>query len=251
MISNLSLTTEKRYGSTDIADMYFTVPYKITSPFKNGEHSDIMIMSASAGILGGDIHNAEFTFGENTDTTILSQSYEKLMDTDGTPAMKNININVKENAKAIYLPQPIIPFANSEYISNTEIYLNKNCRFIYSDIFSCGRIGMGEKFLLKSFHGKTKIHIEERLVFADNTVIKPMEFNYSSICQWQNYSHNGLMYIYLPNNDELNEIITEVRQIKGDFEIGISRSINGVSVRMLASSGDEIYKCFSLISSLI
>ncbi len=251
MNSELYLKTIFRNNQTDIEDMFFTPPYKITSPFKNGTHSDIMIMSASAGILGGDKHVSDFVIGENSDVSIISQSYEKVMDTHGDTAIRETKITVCDNAKLVYIPYPVIPFKNSDYRSDTEINIKRSSALIYTDIFSCGRVGMGEEFLMNSFVGKVIINIEDKIVFADNTVITPKKFRYNSIGQWDKYTHNGLMYIYLPTIDN-DKITEEIRKIKANnFEIAVSKALVGLSVRMLANSGDEIYSVFQEIADIM
>ena len=51
MKSSLRLETDFSYGKTNIKDIYFEAPYKIMSPFVQGDCTEVMQMCASAGML--------------------------------------------------------------------------------------------------------------------------------------------------------------------------------------------------------
>lgn len=104
-------------------------------------------------------------------------------------------MDIKEGAKVKYFPYPVIPFQNSKYHADNEIMLSKDATLVYSDIFTCGRVGMGERFKMKSYRSKTKIYIEDQLVFADHTYICPQKFHYQ---KWEcGESIHTMDFVYL------------------------------------------------------
>ena len=139
------------------------------------------MMAASAGLLGGDHFSLNLDFGAKSDATFLSQSYEKVFNTDGKIASKNITISVGEEAKVCYMPYPAIPFAGSHYQSRAKIQIDPSAIFIYADIFTCGRTGMGEFFSMDMFQSKSQFYVGDKLVFADHTLIDPHKFDYTKI----------------------------------------------------------------------
>ena len=100
MKSKLYLETEFSHNQTNIKTVEFSAPYKIMSPLKDGTHSDIMLMSASAGLLAGDSLTSEFVFNEQCDVNFISQSYEKVFCTEDRNVKKDTLITVQENAIA-------------------------------------------------------------------------------------------------------------------------------------------------------
>lgn len=83
--STFRLSTAFRHGRTKIDDIYFEAPFKLMTPFTNGRHSDFVVMLASPGFLRGDEAHIDIDFGPGTDSTIKTQSYEKVFDTaDGS-----------------------------------------------------------------------------------------------------------------------------------------------------------------------
>ena len=78
-VSQLNLKTEERDGKTILEDVYFTAPFKVMNPFVKKDGSiQIMMMSASAGIMEGDRQEFDFHIGEGSKMEFLSQSFDKI-----------------------------------------------------------------------------------------------------------------------------------------------------------------------------
>lgn len=253
MESRLFLETNVLHGRTNIKDIYFTSPYKIMSPFVDGSHIEVMQMSASAGLLSGDTFLLDLKVGDYSDMTYTSQSYEKVFRTKGKKAEKKVTIEVGANAKLKYMPYPVIPFAQSDFKGENTIWLKSSSDFLYCDIFTCGRTGMGEYFQMKQYESRTKIYVEKELVFADHTMLDPEKFQYQTMGMWQNFTHNGMLYIYLARQEKEEELIEEIRKIgtMEDGQTGVTKCQKGIVVRTLAMSGDSIYQMFQKIAELI
>lgn len=252
MESQLYLETEVKQNKTYIKDVYFTSPYKIMSPFRTESHIDVMLMSASAGLLDGDTFQGEMVFGQNSDVTFLSQSYEKVFCTKGNGVVKKMSIQVDENAKVKYLPYPVIPFRGSDFQSETKVNLKKDAVFLYGDIFTCGRTGMGEYFKMKRYESKTQISVEGKLVFADHTLILPQSFQYRSLGKWSSYTHNGMLYIHMETKEQEQRLIETIRnKLQKKVFFGVSAYESGIVVRILSMSGEEIYRIFQEIADMV
>lgn len=253
MKSRLYLETEDRNGKTIIKDVYFTAPYKIMSPFEENNYIEIMQMSASAGLLEGDIVQGDFLFRENSNVRYTSQSYEKIFRCKEAGIRKKVRIQVEKGAKIVYLPQPVIPFGGSVFQGDTQIYLEHPEVFAYGEVVTCGRSGMGEKFQMNCYESKCKIYVGGRLVFADHTLLQPQKFDYKNMGMWREYTHNGLLYIYVEENAEEERLLAALRTMceTTTMLMGVSKCLRGILLRALAKSGDEIYKIFEKACGLI
>jgi len=238
---------------TEIEDAFYTSPYKVMHPFHDGTHSDIMMMAASAGLLGGDHFMLDLDFGAQSDATFLSQSYEKVFNTDGKIASKDISIQVGPEAKICYMPYPAIPFAGSNYQSCATVHAHPSATFIYADIFTCGRTGMGEYFAMEKFQSKSRFYVGNKLAFADYTLIDPKNFDYRGIGFWQGYTHNGMMFLYIPDPAMAQKFIAGAREMGKTFEgsVGISRAIRGLVVRALTNRGETVWKFFQDLATFV
>ena len=253
MNSSLFLETDFINGKTEIKDVYFTAPYKIMSPFMEGSHMEVMLMSSSAGLLGGDSLTAEMNFGEQSDVTFVSQSYDKVFNTRDMRAEKNIHIYIGKDAKVKYMPYPVIPFANSNYISENIVHIHPGAKFFYSDIFTCGRTGMGERFLMKRFESRTKIFVGEQLDFADHTLISTKILKYDTLGMWSDYTHNGMAYIHTGSEDENEILIEKIRNKSENTGLlnGVSKTGKGFSLRTLGNSGEKIFEFYQTIANML
>ena len=117
---------------------------------------------------------------------------------------------------------------------------------------------MNEYFLLKRFQSKVKFYVDNKLAFADNTLISPEEFDYTDIGMWHGYSHNGMMFVYLSNKSNKNDetlFIENCREIASetmsDKYVGVTKCLKGILIRALSTSGDSIYNFFNKVSGLI
>lgn len=244
MKSRLELICDYEYGKTSIKNIFFTPPYMIMHPFMDGDKMEVILMSASAGLLAGDIFECLIDVEENAYVSFLSQSYEKILGTKDDRAEKRLNIKVAQNATLKYMPFPAIPYANSDYQATNEIHLDSGAKLVYGDIFSCGRVGMGEKYGLKKFRSRTNIYIDDSLSFADHTLISPADFRNDRLGMWGNYTHSGMLYIYTPDEDKLSDIANYVKDIgdsKDDILSGVSKAKKGLIIRTLGYSGDALY----------
>jgi urease accessory protein len=230
-MGKLYIETAYENGKTVVKDSFFTSPFKITKPLQTGDMAEIMIMQASAGILEGDEHEIELKIHSGSRVAVTGQSYTKLFKMENGKARQNVKITVEKDGFLCYLPCPVIPFCESEFIGTNEIYLEKGARFVMQDIFACGRYGMGEKFGFRKYHSRTQVYENGKIVFADNTRLVPSEFDISGTGYFEGYTHQGLAYFYgfekinAPDSDNVIAAVTQAKK--------------GQLLRVLGNSSDE------------
>lgn len=251
MNSRLYVQTGVQYGRTCLEDVFFTAPYKVMRPFQRGTGLDIMVMMASAGLLGGDRLEARYHLKEGSDVHIGTQGYEKVFNTENACAQKEMTLTAEADTRVCFLPYPVIPFQGSDYHSAMHVELDASSTFFYGDVFTCGRTGMGEYFQMKCLESKLDVRVDGKLVFADHMRICPSQMNYTGLGQWQDFTHNGLFYAYLPNAQKETEFLQKARVLAGQMLphglAGASRARRGVCVRALEKSGDAIFLYFQAL----
>lgn len=234
-MSILRLTAESRNGRTVISHSEFTAPLKIASPFYRDGCTEVMMMAASAGILEGDEYDIEITVRENASLKFTAQSYSKIFRADKTGAKQRVWITVESGGSLIYMPCPVIPFADSIFDSRTEVRLKSDSSFVMTDILACGRAAMKERFAFGSYRSRTAVYCDDRLCFLDNQKLVPSEAELSGIGFFERHSHTGMMYIYgkephITENDRL--------------EAAVTNACKGVCIRAAGDSADEIWRYF-------
>lgn len=242
--SKMAVTASVLHGKTQMEDVYFEAPYKVMSPFWEDGTMEIMQMSSSAGLLNGDSFSLDILVKEGANLRYVSQSYDKVFDTQDGFATKELHMNIEESAHMEYMPYPVIPFGGSDYRYRGEVRVHETAFLAYADIFTCGRTGMGEYYKMKSFDSVTKIYIGNKLDFVDHTRIRPAELDYRKIGMWGEYTHNGMLYLYSPKWKA--DYIPDIQNIIEAYGLlsGISSTEKGIIIRTLGYRGDDLFRCY-------
>lgn len=244
MESRIFVQTERQNGRTQVTDMYFTAPYKIMRPLYDKGHTDLILMAASAGLLEGDSVQARYDFGDGSDVTVRTQGFEKVFNTGSGGARRHIALSAGADAKVCFLPHPVIPFAGSDYRGSMTVELRPDSRFLCADIFTCGRTGCGERFAMRRFENRLTVTVDGRPVFAEHTLVEPEKRRYTGLGQWQNFTHQGVLYAHAPGKEEALLAFARRENALPEGIVGASRAVRGVCVRALAGSGDALFRFF-------
>ena len=131
--SEVRLETELRDGKAVLSDVFFTAPFKVMLPFYLREDfMQVMVLSASAGIMEGDVQKFDIHVNPGTSLEYLSQAYEKIHKMKEGMARRETKIVVEPDAYLKYAPLPTIPFKDSAFENHLEIELKeKTSRLLF------------------------------------------------------------------------------------------------------------------------
>lgn len=237
-MSELRIRAEADGGRTVITDHSFSAPLKIARPFYHGGMTEIMQMSASAGLLEGDEQDIRISVGENAVLRYTGQSFTKIFRAREKGAVQRVRLSVHAGGCLIYLPPPVIPFAGSRYQGFTEVFLEKGSRFFGWDIVSCGRAGMEERFAWTQYSTRFLVCLEGKPVCLEAQQLDPAAFDPGGIGGFEGYSHIGTAYLYG----------AEEVQLPAHCEAAASRALAGFCIRAAGNSAEEILNCFQKIT---
>ncbi len=254
--SELQVKTVEKEGKTAIADLSFTAPYKIMNPFplKNGGLS-VMPLCASAGIMEGDTQKFTYAAAEGSILEVLSQSFDKIHRMKEGSASRQIFCTVEKNAALFYLPQPVIPYADSAFDSSMEIRLeDMSSKFFLSDILTCGRSAYNERFAYRRFSSRIRVYRGEKLIFRDNTCYIPSEMPMEQLGFYEGYTHMGTIFISNSADNLPQQIldILEQEEEGGEFSGGVTRLESGdFVVRMFGMRAQKLQQAAEKMKGLI
>ncbi|MGN0638397.1 MAG: urease accessory protein UreD [Huintestinicola sp.] len=239
-MSILKLTAEYKNGRTVISDSKFTAPLKIALPFYREDHTEVMMMAASAGILEGDHYDIEITVKENASLKFTGQSYTKIFKAENQGASQNVKITVENGGTLIYAPCPVIPFGGSIFDSRANVYLCKDSRLAMTDILASGRTAMKEELAFKSFRSRTAVYIDGKPVYLDNRRLVPEEMPLRGIGFFEGYTHAASAYFYGADKQALEAALSGYTY----GEAALSAAAAGISVRAAGNGADPIHRLF-------
>lgn len=238
--SVLKMNFEYSHNKTVLKDYYFTSPFKMLPPF-DAENGFVraMIMSSSGGILSGDVQEISLNVGENCKSELISQSYEKIHKMNEGFGTRNTTINVDSNATLHFMPLPTIPFADSAFVSTTEINLKDNTsKLIYNEIISAGRVHFGEAFKYKYFKSLTNIYQNGKLIYRDNSYYNPSEMDMTGFGMFEGYTHLLSQVVCNFENSNVKEIRNVIENLGFDIAFGVTEIENGsIVIRVLGKQG--------------
>lgn len=270
-ISQVFIRTEALNGSTELSDVYFSAPFKVMRPFA-GENGwkQIMIMSVSAGTMAGDRQRYRLEIGRGSRVEITSQAYEKIHRMKEGFAERETKITVEQDAILYYRPQPVIPFAGSDFRSRTVIHLQgEDARLIMSEILCSGRAAMGEHFAYRYYGNLVEIYKgtgenqkageeesrekkklternQEYLYYRDNTKYSPCEneMDMTGFGMYEGYGYLlNLLFSNIPADKEKTEKIRRIIEKAESEQItgGCSRTWDGdLVIRALGMSAEKL-----------
>lgn len=239
-MSRLYLCADTYNGRTVISDSFFTAPFKTAMPFYHNTCTEVMIMTASAGLLDGDECDIEIYVKSGAVLKVTGQSYTKIFRAGPKGGVKqNVKITVENGGTLFYLPQPVIPFSGSIFSNETNIFLKDKASFVMQDILSSGRNAMKESFLFSSYRSRTAVHIEKKLVFLDNLKLVPSEYDPSKTGYFEKHTHSGMLYSY---NHTLSK---EALQYS-------TKAVKGECLRLLSNNAQALTDIFvSFIQTIL
>ena len=244
--SLIQLSCRREGEKTYLDDRYFDIPYKLThygNPLFT-DYLEMILMSASPGIMEGDLLNLKVHCKEGAEMKFYTQSYNKIHQMPhGKPAVQTCDYLLEDHAKLQYIPHPTIPYAHSIFLAKNNIHLKKTSHLIWGDIISGGRIHSGERFALKSYHTQTKVFVDEKLILFDNQKIEPETQPVEELLFFEGYTHQGTLLIISTYADdfkkELDEILLEQFT---DSDYGFTQCAeNALMIRIMSNSGDGIH----------
>lgn len=140
----------------------------------------VYILSSGGPNVDGDRYAQVITLKKDSMAYISTGASTKIGSMKYNFSALNQLIELEENAYLEYIPEPVIPSANSRFFSKTIMRVDKSATIFYSEIYMCGRkfYDEGEIFkydlLMLETVGK---RLNDEVLYKDKSVIKPKEEN--------------------------------------------------------------------------
>jgi urease accessory protein len=255
MIATLHIQTAWTNNRTYLQNCYCTTPFKVANitEDRKAQSLRLMLMSSSPGILDGDEYKIKIELDKNSSLQLHTQSYQRLF-TMKQQAVQQMDVHLADNTSFCFIPHPVVPHEQSNFLSSNKIYLSNNCSLIFGEILTCGRKLNGEVFLFSKFHTITEIFINNKLVIRENLLIQPATIDVNAIGQLQGYTHQASL-IYLDENADIEKLsvtIVELLSSQKEINMGITEApVNGLIVRLLGQKAEQLFSCLKLIAGCL
>ena len=253
MHSIIKVNAEREGETTVLKASSHNAPYKVIHYGGKHlhKHLELMMMSASPGILDRDEIDITINVHEGAHLKFFTQSFGKLHPMENG-AVQRKHVQVKKDGIYKFIPHPVTPFANSKFKTVNEIHLDESATLIWGDIIASGRVFSGESFEFTSLHSVTKIYSNKKLVLFDNQLIEPQKQPIDSILFYEHYTHQATLIFVSPFASELKAELDEILTAQyEEITFGFTQCApNAVMIRAMGHEGVLLYDWLSAMGQL-
>jgi urease accessory protein len=228
-------------------------PLKVVRAFPIPDGGALVhLHNVSGGVLGGDQLILDVEVGSYAYAQLTSTSATRLYQCrpDMPASTQTSNIHVAHDGLLEYLPDPIIPFAGSQYIQRTRIELARGAGLFWWETLAPGRTAREELFAYTLLQLGLDISAEGRLVAIERLKQEPAKLQLSSSVRLGMYRYCSSFYIckagldsaiWLHLEQELS-VTAQRLSVPGVISWGVSSLVtHGLVVRVLSVGGKELY----------
>jgi urease accessory protein len=179
----LRLGFARRGDRTILADLYRQSPLLVQRAlYWDEEMPDlpcVMILTTSGGVLQGDRLHMDVDVGPGARAHLTTQAATKIQEMDANFGTQVQDFTLAEDAYLEFLPEPVIPFKRSRFVSHTRVRLPRSATMLYAEVLQPGRkyYGDGEVFAYDLFSSELRAERPDgRGLFVEKFVVTPGRF---------------------------------------------------------------------------
>ena len=174
----LQLGFDRNRGRTELVQHYQKSPLQIMQPlYFNLLRPDMpytYLMSSGGGILQGDRQRTDLRFGSGTSAHLTTQAHTRVYRMDSGYATAIVNLEAGEDAYVEYLPDPVVPFADSRFYQQTSVVLDESATLLLGETVYAGRLARGERHAYDVYASDLEVRRPDgRLVALDRVRLCP------------------------------------------------------------------------------
>jgi urease accessory protein len=179
-VGYLRLGFAPRRERTELVDLARRVPLLVQQALHwdeaMAELACVMVVTTSGGILQGDRHAIEIDLAPGARAHVTSQSATKIQEMDANYASQTQHLVARAGSYLEYLPEPIIPYRHSRFVTDTTLVVHPTATVLYGEILTPGRTHYrdGEVFEYDLFSSTLRAARESGdELFIDKFLIEP------------------------------------------------------------------------------
>ncbi|MEZ5831619.1 MAG: urease accessory protein UreD [Dongiaceae bacterium] len=237
-----------RTGTTRVVRREQRFPLHLTVPMYLDDRipgmAFIYVQNPSGAVFGDDRLSLRVAASNGAKVHITTTSATKLHRMCGGPARQQVTLEVKGRSYVEYIPDPLIPQAESSYEQSTTIALDSGSMVVASEIIAPGRLARGESFAFRKLRLDTQVIIDGSTELIDSLAMEPSDIPVDVIGVLGSYYYAGSLLTLAPGRDNagLAVELSRMAQEGPDFQLGtgLLPGAVGVLVRVLARSSATV-----------
>ncbi len=213
-----------------------------------GDGALVHLHNVSGGVLAGDrlsldveIEAGAIAQITTTGATRLYRHREGARDSEQCARFR-----VGDGAILEYLPDAMIPYAESRHVQRTEIRLGREATLFWWEVVAPGRLASGERFAFDRLRMQNDVYAGTRAILLENYLLEPRRKDLTAMARMSDYSYSASLCIARPGKptafwreleDKLNEIAHRRTRLGQAIWGASTLAADGIIVRGLSMSG--------------
>jgi urease accessory protein len=197
---SLQIRLAERRGKTVVVDQYASSPFKLfTSPASTGHAVVLQVSMLGPGIVSGDALDIHITAESGASAVVLFTSATKVLGAvDGLAAEQRVRIDVADDAQLEYYPGLVIPYPRARFRQRADVRLASGARFGLLDLWSTGRIALGEELAFDELDGRTRVTVDDVDAYRDAVALVPEAHDLTGAGLLEGYRYVASGYWHWP-----------------------------------------------------
>ena len=175
MQGGVQLRAEHIAGRTRITDLVCRPPLQILRAHHldrgRPDLASVILASPAGGILQGDQLAIDIRVGSGARLRVGTQSATRIYRAPRGKAQQVVRLEVEAGGYLEYLPDPVIPYAGSQFISGTAGIVAADAALIIREVVAPGRAARGEILAFERFESTVEIARPDGTLLATDAVI--------------------------------------------------------------------------------
>jgi urease accessory protein len=175
-----------------------TPPLRVVRAFHLPDGSALAhLHNISGGVLGGDAFALHVSVGENARAQLTTPGATRIYRhrVHLPDASQQTRVEIESGAVLEYLPDPLIPFADSRYRQSTHIQLAPDAGLFWWETIAPGREAYGERFGYELVEMTLEIATPTRPIALERYQLCPRENALTSLARLGSYLYHTTFYI--------------------------------------------------------
>ena len=208
----LQAEIQQENGRSIISSLRQRMPLRASSPLYVTENGAVSfyIMNPAAGLLQGDQHSILVRVKHDAQAVVFGQGATKVFRSpQGVISRVFTTLKVEQGARLEYMPEVVIPFAESCLFSRTNLHISSKASAIFWEITAPGRVARHELFDYNLLDQQTNIFLDRELIFSDRFMLEPpmvpifLKTWNRQLGLMHGYTHMGTFWALDPNLEKV------------------------------------------------
>ena len=151
-------------------------PLKLLCPRTQSHASWVFVSTYGGGLVGGDQLQLDVKVGPAATALLATQSSTKVYPRrDGKGCGQTLTMSIAEGGLAVVVPDPIVCFAESDYVQRQRFDLKTSAGLVLIDSLSSGRRARGERWAMHRYEARNDVYVEGEHLFRDALILDPVD----------------------------------------------------------------------------